>query len=78
MLLKVMSSSHLVSMLVPTAWGPGREPTNPSIFPTWWGGVFFYRLIPSSDMVNSESVVDIKPGYSGVRIGYQVKEFTQT
>ena len=35
-------------------------------------------LVPSDDMVNSESVVDIKPGESGVEIGYQVDDFTCT
>ena len=38
----------------------------------------FPGLIPSDDMVNSESVMGIKPGNSGVVIGYQVDEFTCT
>ena len=32
-------------------------------------------LVPSDDTVDSESMVDIKPGDSGVVIGYQVDEF---
>ena len=41
-------------------------------------GSTFPSLVPSDDMVNSESVVDIKPGDSGVVIGYQVDELTHT
>ena len=33
-------------------------------------------MVPSDDMVDSESVMGIKPGDSGVVIGYQVDEFT--
>ena len=35
-------------------------------------------LVPSDDVVNSASVMGIKPGDSGVVIGYQVDEFTRT
>ena len=35
-------------------------------------------LVPSHGTANSESVVDIKPGDSGVVFGYQVGEFTCT
>ena len=35
-------------------------------------------LVPSDDMVNSESAVGIKSGDSGVVIGYQVDELTGT
>ena len=35
-------------------------------------------LVPSDDTDNSKSAVDIKPGDSGVVIGYQVDEFTHT
>ena len=41
-------------------------------------GSCFQSLVPSSDMVHSESAVGIKPGDSGVVIGYQVDEFTCT
>ena len=36
----------------------------------------FSGLVPSDDMVDSESVMGIKPGDSSVVIGYQVDEFT--
>ena len=35
-------------------------------------------LVLSDDKVDSESVVGIKPGDSGMGIGYQVDEFTHT
>ena len=35
-------------------------------------------LVPSDDMVNSESVMSIKPGDSSVVIAYQVDELTHT
>ena len=38
----------------------------------------FAGVLPSSDPVNSESVVGLKPGYSGIAIGYQVDNFTHT
>ena len=41
-------------------------------------GSSFPGLVPSDDMVDSESVMGIKPGDSGVVIGYQVDEFTCT
>ena len=41
-------------------------------------GSSFSGLVPSDDTVNSESVMGIKPGDSGVVIGYQVDEFTNT
>ena len=41
-------------------------------------GSSFPGLVPSDDAVDSESVMDIKPGDSGVVIGYQVDEFTHT
>ena len=41
-------------------------------------GSSFPGLVPSDDMVNSESVMGIKPGDSGMVIGYQVDEFTHT
>ena len=36
----------------------------------------FPGLVPTDDMVDSESVMGIKPGDSGVVIEYQVDEFT--
>ena len=41
-------------------------------------GSSFLDLVPCSDMVNSESVVGIKPADSGMVIGYQVDELTHT
>ena len=41
-------------------------------------GSSFPGLVPSDDAVNSDSVIDIKPGDSGVVIGYQVDESTRT
>ena len=41
-------------------------------------GSYFPGLVPSDDMVDSESVMSIKHGDSGVVIGYQVDEFTGT
>ena len=41
-------------------------------------GSSFLGLVPSDDVVNSESVMGIKPGDSSVVTGYQVDEFTHT
>ena len=41
-------------------------------------GSSFPDLVPSDDVVDSDSVMGIKPGDSGVVIGYQVDEFTHT
>ena len=41
-------------------------------------GSSFPGLVPSDDMVDSGSVMGIKPGDSGVVIGYQVDGFTCT
>ena len=41
-------------------------------------GSYFPGLVPSDDVANSDSVMGIKPGDSGVVIGYQVDEFTRT
>ena len=41
-------------------------------------GPSFPGLEPSDDVVNSDSVMGIKPGDSGVVIGYQVDVFTHT
>ena len=48
----------------------------PSLHVGEWSS--FPGLVPPNDMVNSESVVDIKPGDSGMAVGYQVDEFTHT
>ena len=54
------------------------ESPNPSAFPTWWGVILFPGLVPSDDKVDLESAMGIKPGDSGVVIGYQVDELTHT
>ena len=41
-------------------------------------GSSFPGLVPPDNTVNSESVVGIQPGDSGVVIGYQVDVFTYT
>ena len=41
-------------------------------------GSSFPGLVPSDDAVDSDYVMGIKPGDSGVLIGYQVDEFTCT
>ena len=41
-------------------------------------GLLFQVLVPSDDTANSESAMGIKPGDSGVVIGYKVDEFTHT
>ena len=41
-------------------------------------GSSFPGLVPSDDTVNSESAMGVKPGESGVVIGYQVNEFAHT
>ena len=43
-----------------------------------WEGSSFPGLVPSDDVVDCESVMGLKPGDSGVVIGYQVDEFTHT
>ena len=45
-----------------------------------YGGVesSFLDLVPPNDAANSESVVAINPGDSGMLIGYHVNEFTHT
>ena len=55
----------------------GRKSANPSAIPTWQGGVFFSRLFSTSNVM-ANSVVGVKPGDSGMVIGYQVDEFTCT
>ena len=58
----------------------GAWQSHPIPVPSLHGGEgsSFPGLVPTNDTVNSESVVGIKPGDSGVVIGYQVDEFTST
>ena len=57
-------------------WGLGRDSPDPSAFPYYGEGSSFPGLVPSDDMINSESVMGIKPGDSSVVI--EVDEFTHT
>ena len=41
-------------------------------------GSSFPGLVPSNDTVDSESTMGVKPGDSGVVMGYQIDEFTCT
>ena len=55
-------------------WGLAESP-DPSAFLKWWGGIFFSGGAPSSDTVNSESVMEIKPGDSGVWLDIRLMNF---
>ena len=58
----------------------GLAESHPILQPSLHGeeGSSFPGLVPSNDMDDSESAMGIKPGDSGVVIGYQVDEFTCT
>ena len=75
MLLSHLFPGHPIYMVGYTALGAWQRVTDP---PSLHGGEgsSFPGLVPSNDKVNSESVVGIKPGDSGVVMGYQVDEFT--
>ena len=51
------------------------QSTQSLCFPYMVGGIFFPGLVPPNDMVNSKSVVGIKPADSGVVIRYQADEY---
>ena len=78
LLLSQMSSSHSNYMMGHTAFGTWQSLLTP--LPSLHGGEAssFPGLVPSSDTVNSESVVGIKPGDSGVLNGYHIDYFTHT
>ena len=79
-------SGYLVNF--PTAiqsiwWGIqlwGLAESHPIHLPSLHGGEVFClpAFVPPIDMVNSESVVSVKPGDSGVVTGFQVHAFTHT
>ena len=58
----------------------GLTESHPIHLPSLHGGEgsCFPGLVPSVHTVDSESAIGIKPGDSGVVIGYQVDEFTHT
>ena len=60
--------SHSINMAGHIVLG-AQQSSDPSVFTTSWGGIFFSWFVPSSDIVDSKSVVGIKPGDSGVVIG---------
>ena len=78
MLLEQLSSSHSIDNLWAYSFACPRESHDHSAFPTWWRGFFLPGLVPPNDMVDSESIVSMKPGDSGAVIGYQVNEFSHT
>ena len=69
------NSNYLVGIQL---WRLSRESPDPMPSLHGWKGSSFPHLVPPDDAVNSESVVGIKPGDSGVVIGYQVDEFICT
>ena len=79
MLLNQLCPSHHYFIVGHTVLGDMAE-SHPIFPPSLHGGEgsSFPGLVPSSDMVDSESVVSIELGDSGVVIGYQVDEFTHT
>ena len=78
LLLNKLSSSHSNYMVGHTALGAWQSHWIPQ--PSLHGGEgsSVPGLVPSNDMVKSESVVSVKSDDSGVVIGYQVDEFTRT
>ena len=79
LLLIQLSCSHSNNMMGAYRFGGFAESHQISL-PSLHGmdGSHFPGLALPSDRVNSESVVGIKPGDSGVVIGYHVDEFTHT
>ena len=75
LLLSQLFPNHLIYMVGHTALEDHCRVTQSIHLPNMMGrGLSFPGLVPSDDMVDSESVMGIKPGDSGVVIGYQVDE----
>ena len=55
-----------------------RLSPNPFILHTYCQWALLPNCFQTDDMVNSKSVVEYKPGVSGVVIWYQVNEFPHT
>ena len=68
--------SHFINMGGIHHWGLDRESLDPFAFPILWGQCSFPGSAPSCDIVNYKPLLGVKPGDSGVMIGYQVNEFT--
>ena len=66
--------SHSISVVGYTALGAWQRIRQSLCLPYMMGRGLFSCFTPPMDTMNSESVVDIKPGYSSVVIGYQVHE----
>ena len=78
LLLSQLSSSHSINMVAHTALEAWQSHLVPPSSLHGEEGFSFPGLVPPNDMVNSESVVAVKPGDSGVVIGNQIDEFTCT
>ena len=78
MLLSQLFPNHPIYMVGHTALGAWQS--HPIPLPSLHGGQgsSFPGLVPSDATVNSESAMGIKPGDSGVVIGYQIDEFMHT
>ena len=78
MLLSLLFPSHPIYMVGHIVLGAWQS--HPFLPPFLHGGEGSSSpvLVSSDDMVDSESAMGIKPGDSGVVIGYQVDEFTHT
>ena len=77
MLFEQLPSSHVISMVRQTVLGVGQRVTKSLCLPYITGGSYFQGFVPPNDMVDSESMVGIKPSDSSIVIRYQV-EFTHT
>ena len=77
LLLSLLFPNHPIYMVGHTALGAWQS--HPIPLPSLYDGEGSSTgLVPSDNTVNSESVMDIKPGDSSVVIGYQVDELTCT
>ena len=78
LVLNQLSSSHSKYIVAHTALEAWQSPVIPLPFLHGGEGSSFPVLVPSNDTVDSESAMGIKPGDSGMLVGYQVDEFTHT
>ena len=79
MLCSLLFPCHPIYMVGHATLGAWQRVTWSLCLPCMVGeGSSFPGLVPSNDVVDSESVMGIKPGNSGVVIGYQIGEFART
>ena len=78
MLLIQLSPSHSIYMVEHTALGPWHSHPIPQPSLHAWEWYSFLGFVSPNDMSNSEYMMGVKPGDSGVVIGCQVEEFTCT